>query len=129
LIDIGAVREVVNVEGKSPIDLVPESLASVEWNSLLTGGRKRDKRARKEKAVESPIQPPPAKRIRISRRSSVDMKISLENDVIVDVSNLSPTASSPEDGLLKSVGIISNDTLIKDILDNKTYTHHSMVCN
>jgi hypothetical protein len=124
---MGAKIEVVNIEGKSPIDLVPESLVSSEWTELLTAGRKRDKRVRKEKTIESPVEAPPAKRIRISRRSSVNPDDGLEE--IIDVSALSPTASTPEEGgLLKSVGIISNDALIKEILDNKTFTHHSMVC-
>lgn len=30
------------------------------------------------------------------------------------------------ESMLKSVGIISNDTLVKQVLDNKTFTHHAM---
>jgi hypothetical protein len=126
LIDTGAKREVVNVEEKSPIDLVPESVKSAEWTTLLAGARRPNKRARKEKVVENVIQAPAAKRIRTSRRSSVNPSDSED----IDVSALSPTMSSPgATGLLKSVGIISNETLIKEILDNKTFTHHSLVCH
>ncbi|KAL3899930.1 MAG: hypothetical protein SGCHY_001696 [Lobulomycetales sp.] len=158
LLECGAQLQVANVEGKTPLDLVPPSVgygSASEWKELLSSSRRSSgKRARQSASIsgqeslegnfkDTPASPP-AKRSRPSRRSAAAAATAIktspeellgsgEEEENVDVEGKTPTTAVTSEGgnnhaesMLKSVGIISNDTLVKQVLDNKTFTHHAM---